>query len=70
MQSNPLRSLGDALREISQRIDDILESSGPQSRPEQQMDVSGWFDAPAESDVQETRRCAGPRVTPSVTPCA
>lgn len=41
MQSNPLRSLGDALREISQRIDEILESSGPQSRPEQQMDVSG-----------------------------
>ncbi|TBU59248.1 midasin [Dichomitus squalens] len=41
MQSNPLRSLGDALREISQRIDEILESSGTQSRPEQQMDSSG-----------------------------
>ncbi|KAM5539433.1 hypothetical protein V8D89_006885 [Ganoderma adspersum] len=41
MQSNPLRSLGDALREISQRIDEILESEGPQSRPDQQVDTSG-----------------------------
>ena len=41
MQSNPLRSLGDALREISQRIDEILESEGPQSRPDQQVNNSG-----------------------------
>ncbi|KAI1794980.1 midasin [Ganoderma leucocontextum] len=41
MQSNPLRSLGDALREISQRIDEILESEGPQSRPEKQVDTAG-----------------------------
>ena len=41
MQSNPLRSLGDALREISQRIDEILESEGPQSRADQQVDTSG-----------------------------
>ena len=41
MQSNPLRSLGDALREISQRIDEILESEGPRSGPDQQVDISG-----------------------------
>ncbi|KAH9924312.1 midasin [Epithele typhae] len=35
LQSNPLRSLGDALREIKQRMDDIMESDGTQSRPEQ-----------------------------------
>ena len=36
LQSNPLKSLGDALREIRQRMDDILENDGPQSRQEQQ----------------------------------
>ncbi|KAL1950443.1 hypothetical protein VTO73DRAFT_5567 [Trametes versicolor] len=41
MQSNPLRSLGDALREISQRMDEILESDGPQEQPDQQMDTTG-----------------------------
>ncbi|RPD62626.1 midasin [Lentinus tigrinus ALCF2SS1-7] len=41
LQHNPLRSLGDALREISQRIDEILESEGAQSRPEPQADTSG-----------------------------
>ncbi|KAI0631943.1 midasin [Trametes polyzona] len=41
LQNNPLRSLGDALREISQRMDEILEGEGPQERPEQQMDTSG-----------------------------
>ncbi|KAH9851719.1 midasin [Lenzites betulinus] len=41
LQNNPLRSIGDALREISQRMDEILESEGPQERQEQQMDTSG-----------------------------
>ncbi|KAI0667730.1 midasin [Trametes maxima] len=40
LQNNPLRSLGDALREISQRMDEILDSEGPQERHEQ-MDTSG-----------------------------
>ncbi|TFY72597.1 hypothetical protein EVG20_g419 [Dentipellis fragilis] len=33
MSSNPLRSLGDALKEIRQRFDDILESSDTAERP-------------------------------------
>ncbi|KAH9891844.1 midasin [Cubamyces lactineus] len=41
LQNNPLRSLGDALKEISQRIDEILESDAPQERTEQNMDTSG-----------------------------
>ncbi|KAI0328990.1 midasin [Cubamyces sp. BRFM 1775] len=41
LQNNPLRSLGDALKEISQRIDEILDSEGPQERAEQHMDTSG-----------------------------
>ncbi|RDX53520.1 midasin [Lentinus brumalis] len=41
LQNNPLRSLGDALREISQRIDEILKSEGAESRLEQQADSSG-----------------------------
>ncbi|KAI0647852.1 midasin [Trametes meyenii] len=39
LQNNPLRSLGDALREISQRMDEILNSEGPQER-HGQMDAS------------------------------
>ncbi|OSD02514.1 midasin [Trametes coccinea BRFM310] len=40
LQNNPLRSIGDALREISQRFDEILEGEGPQERTEE-MDTSG-----------------------------
>ncbi|KAI8971187.1 midasin [Trametes punicea] len=41
-KNNPLRSLGDALREISQRLYEILESEAPQERADQhRMDTSG-----------------------------
>ncbi|KAI0754666.1 midasin [Daedaleopsis nitida] len=39
-QQNPLRSLGDALREISQRIDDIMEASDAPLNIDERMDTA------------------------------
>ncbi|CDO69902.1 hypothetical protein BN946_scf184884.g61 [Trametes cinnabarina] len=63
LQNNPLRSLGDALREISQRFDEILESEGPQERTEQ-MDTSGApqleYIRPEEDTGAEEMQALGP----------
>ncbi|KAI9068715.1 midasin [Trametes sanguinea] len=63
LQNNPLRSLGDALREISQRFDEILESEGPQERAEQ-MDTSGApqleYLRPEEDKGAEEMQALGP----------
>ncbi|CAL1712480.1 unnamed protein product [Somion occarium] len=40
LSSNPLRSLGDALREITQRFDEILESEGSCDHKDKQMDAT------------------------------
>ncbi|VDB91850.1 unnamed protein product [Peniophora sp. CBMAI 1063] len=40
MQSNPLRSLGDAIQEIRQRFDDILNSAAEEAAPPKLADVS------------------------------
>ncbi|KZV73642.1 hypothetical protein PENSPDRAFT_268056 [Peniophora sp. CONT] len=40
MQSNPLRSLGDAVQEIRQRFDDILNSAAEDTAPPKLADVS------------------------------
>ncbi|KAI0373653.1 midasin [Pilatotrama ljubarskyi] len=64
LQTNPLRSLGDALREISQRTDEILESEGPQERADQQMDTSGApqleYLRPEEDKGDEEMQALGP----------
>ncbi|KAI0357543.1 midasin [Trametes cingulata] len=64
LQNNPLRSLGDALREISQRIDEILESEGPQERSDQQVDTSGApqleYLRPEEDKGDEEMQALGP----------
>ncbi|KAI0822070.1 midasin [Trametes gibbosa] len=64
LQNNPLRNLGDALREISQRMDEILEGEGPQERQEQQMDTSGGsqleYLRPEEDKGSDEMQALGP----------
>ena len=39
LSANPMRSLGDAMKEIKQRFDEILENEASSNHKEQQMDV-------------------------------
>ena len=64
LQSNPLRSLGDALREISQRIDEILESEGAEGSREQPADTTGpsqmEYLRPEDDNGEDEMQALGP----------
>ncbi|KAJ3556791.1 hypothetical protein NM688_g1823 [Phlebia brevispora] len=66
LSSNPLRSLGDALREISQRFSDILESETDGNRPNEKSTSETEKQEPAqleyirEDDTQDDMQALGP----------
>ncbi|CCL98515.1 uncharacterized protein FIBRA_00514 [Fibroporia radiculosa] len=59
--SNPLRNLGDTLREIRQRLDDILESDGVRKDPmQQQSDPTAQMEYLQPDDTEEGLQALGP----------
>ncbi|KZT67287.1 hypothetical protein DAEQUDRAFT_812985 [Daedalea quercina L-15889] len=61
LEANPLRSLGDALREISGQLDDIMESTGPtEPLAQSQPDALGPMEYLQPDDTADHTQALGP----------
>ncbi|KAH9936525.1 uncharacterized protein B0H18DRAFT_1206806 [Fomitopsis serialis] len=60
LDANPLRSLGDALREISRHLDDILESTSSTEPPRSHPDAPGQMEHLQPDDTADHTQALGP----------
>ncbi|KAI0081619.1 midasin [Panus rudis PR-1116 ss-1] len=60
LSSNPMRSLGDALREIAQRFDEILEGDSSDKPPQAQDPTAGQLEYVQEHDDAADMQALGP----------